>query len=60
MGISFSRFGKFSVIIFFEYIKYTFGLDIACFFNAHESQVWSFDEVTEFLHVTFVDLESFA
>jgi hypothetical protein len=29
------------------------------FFNAHDSQVWPFDEVTEFLHILFTALELF-
>jgi hypothetical protein len=30
------------------------------FFNAHGSQVWSFDGVAEFFHITFRALEFFA
>jgi hypothetical protein len=43
-----SRFGKFSVIVF---LHVPFGLHLFSFFNAHDSQVWSFDEVTEILHI---------
>jgi hypothetical protein len=43
---------------FFEYILCTFGLDIFSFFNACDSQVWSFDGV--FLCVSFTAHESFA
>jgi hypothetical protein len=28
-------------------------------FSAHDSQLWSFDGVTEFLHIPFTDLELF-
>jgi hypothetical protein len=34
-----------------------FGLHLLSFFNAHDSQVWSFDGVTEFLHIPFTTLE---
>jgi hypothetical protein len=44
---------------FFEYVIYLFGLHLFSFFNAHDSQVWSFDEVTEFLHIPFIALELF-
>jgi hypothetical protein len=44
---------------FVEYIMYTFGLHPFSFFDAHDSQVWSFDGVTEFLHIPFTALESF-
>jgi hypothetical protein len=44
-GKSFSRFGKFCHY-FIEYITYTFGLHLFSF-DAHDSQVWSFDGVTE-------------
>jgi hypothetical protein len=39
-----------------EYITYPFGLYLF-FFNGHDSQVWSFDEVIEFLHIPFTILE---
>jgi hypothetical protein len=37
---------------------YPFGLYLF-FFNAHGSQVWSSDGVTEFLHIPFTALELF-
>jgi hypothetical protein len=42
-----------------EYIMYPFGLHLLSFFNAHDSQVWSFDGITEFLHLPFLALELF-
>jgi hypothetical protein len=39
-----------------EYIAYPFGLHLFSF-SAHDSQVWSFDGVTEFLHILFTALE---
>jgi hypothetical protein len=57
MGKTFSRFGKFSVINFIEYIMYPFGWHLFSFFNTYESEVWSFDEVAEFLHIPFTALE---
>jgi hypothetical protein len=50
MGISSSRFRKFSDISL---------LNIFSFFNFHDSQVGSFDEVTEFLHIPFAALQAF-
>jgi hypothetical protein len=44
---------------FIEYIKYLFGLHIFSFFNAHDSQVWSFDGVTEVLYIPFPALSLF-
>jgi hypothetical protein len=38
---------------------YPFFLDCFSFFNAHDSQVWSFDEAGEFLHIPFTGLELF-
>jgi hypothetical protein len=37
---------------------YSFGLHFS-FFNAHDSQVWSFDGGAEFLHILFIALELF-
>jgi hypothetical protein len=39
-----------------EYIIYPFGLPLFSFFNAHDSQVWSFDGVSEFFlfHISSV------
>jgi hypothetical protein len=36
-----------------------FGLDLFSFFNAHDSQVWSFDGASEFLYIPFSGLELF-
>jgi hypothetical protein len=36
---------------------YSFDLHLISFFNAHDSQVWSFDGVAEFLHIPFTVLE---
>jgi hypothetical protein len=36
---------------------YSFGLHL--FFIAHDSQVWSFDGVVEFMHIPFTALELF-
>jgi hypothetical protein len=58
MGKTFWRFGNFSVTIFFTDITYPFGLYLF-FFNAHDFQVWSFDGVSEFLHIPFTALELF-
>jgi hypothetical protein len=44
---------------FVEYIMYSFGSHLFSFFNAHGSQVWSFDGVAEFLHITFTALDWF-
>jgi hypothetical protein len=41
---------------FIEYVMYVLYL---LFFNAHDSQVWSFDGVSEFLHIPFTALELF-
>jgi hypothetical protein len=42
---------------FIEYVTYPFSLHL--FFNAHDSQVWSFDGVHEFLHIPVISLELF-
>jgi hypothetical protein len=44
---------------FIDYIKYPFCLDLFCFFNAHDSQIWSFDGVIELLPIPFTDFELF-
>jgi hypothetical protein len=44
---------------FVEYIMYSFGLYLFSLFDAHDSQAWSFDGVTEFLHILFAAFESF-
>jgi hypothetical protein len=59
MSKAFSRFGKFLCYYFIEHIMYPFGLHIFSFFNAHDSQVWSLDGVTEFLHIPVKALELF-
>jgi hypothetical protein len=43
-------------LLFFEHVIYPFHL---VSFNAQDSQVWTFDGVTEFLHIPFAALESF-
>jgi hypothetical protein len=50
MGESFSSLGNY---YFIGYIMYPFVSDLFSFFNAHDSQVWSFDGVVEFLHIPF-------
>jgi hypothetical protein len=44
---------------FIEYIIHPFGLHLFSFFNALDSQVWYFDEVTELFHIPFIALELF-
>jgi hypothetical protein len=44
---------------FVEYITNPFCLRLFSFFNAHDSQVWSFDGVGEFLHIPVAGLELF-
>jgi hypothetical protein len=46
-----------SCYYFIEYIMYPFGLYFV--FNAPDSQVWSFDGVSELLHIPFTALELF-
>jgi hypothetical protein len=55
---TFSRFGIFKNY-FIECIIKAFCLDLFSFFNAHDSQVWSFDGVGKFLHIPFIALELF-
>jgi hypothetical protein len=59
MDNSFSRLGKIFCYYFVEYIMYSFGLHLFSFFNAHDSQVWSFDGVAGFLHIPFTALYLF-
>jgi hypothetical protein len=40
----------------FCYCTYPFGLHLFSFFSAHDSQVWSFDGVAEFLNTPFAAL----
>jgi hypothetical protein len=56
--MDFSRFGKFSVIILLTILCIPLLAPLS-FFNAHGSQVWSFDGVGEFLHFLFTGLELF-
>jgi hypothetical protein len=44
---------------FVECVTNHFGLHLFSFFNAHDSLVWSFDEVAKFLHIPFTALELF-
>jgi hypothetical protein len=44
---------------FNDFIRYPFCLELFSFFNAHDSRVWSFDGVSEFLHIPFTSLELF-
>jgi hypothetical protein len=53
MGIVFSRFGKFLVIILLIILQIPF----AC--TSSSSQVWSFDGVDDFLHIPFTGFELF-
>jgi hypothetical protein len=34
-------------------------LHLFSIFSAHDSQIWSFNGITEFLHIPFIALESF-
>jgi hypothetical protein len=38
---------------------YPFALHLPSFFNASDSQVWSFDGVAKFLHILFTALQLF-
>jgi hypothetical protein len=42
---------------FIEYVIYPFGLHLFSFVNAHDSQGWFFDGVSEFLYIPFTALE---
>jgi hypothetical protein len=59
MDKTFSRFGTCSVIILLNILHIPLALHLFSFFNAHDSQVWSFDGVAEFLHIAFTALELF-
>jgi hypothetical protein len=48
-GQLFLKIWEISFYHFIEYLMYTFGLHLFSFFIPHDIQVWSFDEVTEFL-----------
>jgi hypothetical protein len=52
------RFGNF-LVIFVEYILNPFSLHLFSFFDAHDSQVLSFDRVIEFLRIPFTALDYF-
>jgi hypothetical protein len=54
-----SQIWKVFCYYFTEYVMYPFGLHFFSFFNAHDSQVWPFDGVAEFLHIPFTALELF-
>jgi hypothetical protein len=43
---------------FIKYVIYPVGLYLLSFFR-NDSQVWSFDRVSELLHIPFTDLELF-
>jgi hypothetical protein len=47
------------LLLFIEYIMYSFGLHLFSFFNAHDSQFGAFDGVTKILHIPFTALEFF-
>jgi hypothetical protein len=55
-GQNFLKLWEIFCYYFIEYIMYAFGLHLFSF-NAHDSQVWSFDGVAEFLHIFFTALE---
>jgi hypothetical protein len=57
MGIDYLRFGK--LLLFFECIMHSLCLYLFSFFNAHDSPVWFFDGVSEFLYFLFTGLELF-
>jgi hypothetical protein len=57
-GQNFLDIWEVSCYYFIEYVSYPFGLHLF-FFNAHDSQVWSFDRVAGFLHIPFTVLELF-
>jgi hypothetical protein len=60
MSNTFLRFGKIFVIILLNMLPIPLAYPKgSSFFNAHNSQVWSFDGVTEFLHIPFTALELF-
>jgi hypothetical protein len=58
-GHLFLKIWEFLCYYFVEYIAYNFYFHLFYFFNAHDSQVWSFARVTEFLPIPFTALESF-
>jgi hypothetical protein len=58
-GQNFLKIWKIFCYYFIEYDTYPFDLHLFSFFNAHDSQVCSFDEVSEFLHIPFISLELF-
>jgi hypothetical protein len=59
MGITFLKFGNFSVIILINILQTSFFLDGFSFFNTCDSQIWSFDGVSVFLPIPFTGLELF-
>jgi hypothetical protein len=56
MGIVFSRFGKFSVLVLLNILQIPFAFTSSPS-STHDSQVWFFDRVGEFLHIPFTGLE---
>jgi hypothetical protein len=50
-------FGNF--LYFIEYITYRFGIKVFSLSNAYDSQIWSSEGVTEFLHMPFTAFELF-
>jgi hypothetical protein len=59
IGKSFSRFEKFSASILLNILCVPLAFISSPFFNAHDSQVWAFDGVAEFLYIPFTALELF-
>jgi hypothetical protein len=57
MGKTFSRFGKFSVIILLNILCIPWLAPVLL--QCRNSQVWSFNGVIKFLHIPFIALELF-
>jgi hypothetical protein len=58
-GQNFLKIWEIFCYYFIEYVMYPSGLNLFSFFNAHDSQIWSFDGVSELLHIPFTALELF-
>jgi hypothetical protein len=58
-GQNFLEIGENFCYYFIEYVTYPFSLYLSSFLNAHDSQVWSFGGVSEFLHIPFIAFELF-
>jgi hypothetical protein len=56
MGNVFSRMGNFLLLFCWLYYRFLFIAPILLF-NVLDSQIWSFDEVGEFLHIRYTGLE---